>query len=87
MSFNPPAFHVDEQVTVLYSPERPEKAIIQGFFSIWGAVILLFGFSVVLAIVGACILLLPNSVASGSSVDISSTGSGDSSDAGSSSSC
>jgi hypothetical protein len=84
MSSNPPAFHVDEQVTVLYSPERPEKAIIQGFFSIWGAVILLFGFPVVFAIVGACILLFPNSVASGSSVDISSTGSGDSWDAASS---
>lgn len=87
MSSNPPAFHVDEQVKVLYSPGRPESAIIQGFFSIWGGVILLFGFSMVFAIVGACILLFPNSVASGSSVDISSTGSGDASDAGSSSSC
>jgi hypothetical protein len=33
-SSNLPAFHVDEQVTVLYSPGRPERAIVQGFFSI-----------------------------------------------------
>jgi len=87
VSSNPPAFHVDEQVTVLYSPGRPERAIVQGFFSIWGGVILLFGFSVAFAIVGACILLFPNSVASESSADSLSTRSGDSSGAGLSIGC
>jgi hypothetical protein len=38
LSSNPPAFQVDEQVTVLYSLGRPEKGIIQGLFSIWGGV-------------------------------------------------
>ena len=87
VSSNPPAFHVDEQVTVLYSPGRPERAIVQGVFSIWGGVILLFGLSVVFAIVGACILLFPNAVTSGSSGDSSGAGSGDSSGAGLSCGC
>jgi hypothetical protein len=83
LSSNPPAFHVDEQVTVLYSLGRPEKGIIQGFFSIWGGVILLSVFSVVFAVVGACILLFPNAGTSGSSSSVYVTGSCDSSDAGS----
>lgn len=71
-SSNPPAFHRGEQVTVLYSLKTPERAIIQGFFSIWGGVVLLFGLSVVFGIVGGCILLVPNAFASGSSNDPSS---------------
>jgi hypothetical protein len=86
-SSNPPAFHVDEQVTVLYSPGRPEEAIVQGFFWVWGGVILLSGFSVVFAIVGVCILLFPNSVTSGFSDDPSSAGSGDASGTGISQGC
>jgi Protein of unknown function (DUF3592) len=82
-SSNPPIFHMDEQVTVLYSPGRPERAMIQGLFPIWGGVISLFVFSIVFTIVGACILLFPDAVTSGSSGDPSSAGSGDPSSAGS----
>jgi hypothetical protein len=87
LSSNPPAFQVDEQVTVLYSPGRSEKAIVQGFFSVWGGVILLFCFFVVFGIVGGCILLFPNAATAGSCDDSVSVGSGGSSDAGTSSSC
>jgi Protein of unknown function (DUF3592) len=76
-SSNPPAFQVDDQVMVLYSPGRPEKAVVQGFFSIWGGVVLLLGFSIVFGIVGICILLFPNAVTSGSSDDSASAGSRD----------
>jgi hypothetical protein len=62
---HPSAFHAGEQVTVLYSPGRPEKVIVQNFFSIWGEVILLFGMFVAFAVVGACILLFPNAVTTG----------------------
>jgi len=35
-SSNPPAYARGEQVTVLYLPEAPHDARIQGFFSLWG---------------------------------------------------
>lgn len=44
---NPPSYHTGEQVEVLYRPERPDKARINGFFSLWGA-------SLILAIMGLC---------------------------------
>ncbi len=35
ISSKPPAFHVGEQVTVLYKPEKPEDAQIDGFVERW----------------------------------------------------
>jgi hypothetical protein len=74
LSSNPPAFHVDEQVTVLYSQGSPERARIKGFFSIWTVSIMLFGSSAIFAVVGVCSLLFSNPFASVSPVDPSSTG-------------
>jgi hypothetical protein len=47
-----PFFRVGEQVTVLYSPGRPESAEVQGFFWIWGGVIIAFSVSLGFAISG-----------------------------------
>jgi hypothetical protein len=35
-SSNPPAYNRGERVVVLYSPNTPESAKIDGFFSVWG---------------------------------------------------
>jgi Protein of unknown function (DUF3592) len=59
-SSNPAAFHVGEQVTVLYSPGRAETAALQGLFSIWGGVIVLSGIGIVFAFFGVCVLLCPD---------------------------
>jgi len=75
-SSNPPAFHVDEQVTVLYSPDWPQHARIQGLFSIWGGVIIVFAVSIAFAVFGACMLLFPNAIGSGYSGFGDASGSG-----------
>ena len=35
-SSNPPSYHINERVEVLYDPESPDYARINGFFSLWG---------------------------------------------------
>lgn len=40
-SSNPPSYSSGEAVTVLYQPLFPEQAKIKGFFSLWGAVMIL----------------------------------------------
>jgi hypothetical protein len=52
MYSKPPGFHVGEQVTVRYSPGRPERAEVQSFFRIWGAVIISFFLFVMFAMAG-----------------------------------
>jgi len=39
-SSNPPSYNIGENVDVLYLPSSPQTAKINGFFSIWGAVII-----------------------------------------------
>jgi len=38
----PPAFHVDEEVAVLYDPDDPRRAYIHTFMQFWGASFILF---------------------------------------------
>jgi hypothetical protein len=35
LSSYPPAYEVGEKVTILYDPDKPQKAKIEGFFSLW----------------------------------------------------
>ena len=40
---NPPQFHIDERVEVLYDPERPQDFRTTDWFSLWGGPVLGFG--------------------------------------------
>jgi hypothetical protein len=54
---NPPSYSKGEIVTVLYSELRPEKARIQGFFSLWGMPAIFGGLGAVFATIGFSIIL------------------------------
>lgn len=51
-SSNPPAYSQGEIVEVLYQESSPEKARINGFFSLWGAPVILGGLGFVFFLVG-----------------------------------
>ena len=51
-SSKPPAFEIGEIVEVLYAPKTPEKASINGFFSLWLGALILGGVGSVFAMVG-----------------------------------
>ncbi|QQR69684.1 MAG: DUF3592 domain-containing protein [Alphaproteobacteria bacterium] len=52
MSSNPPTYHRGEEVEVLYDPAYPEKAKINGFFSLWGLPVILGAFGCVPLLIG-----------------------------------
>jgi hypothetical protein len=54
---NPPAFKVDEAVSVLYDPENPRHAYIQSFGQFWGPPLFAFLFGAVFAGIPTGILL------------------------------
>jgi hypothetical protein len=54
---NPPAFQVDEAVTVLYDPEDPHDAYIQSLVQFWGGPLFAFLFGAVFAGIPSGILL------------------------------
>ena len=64
---DPPAFRVGERLMVLYSPDDPGAAMVQGFFSIWGGVSILSGICILFAAVGGGILLFPDKFGRGAS--------------------
>lgn len=49
---NPPSYTRGERVEVLYEPGEPEAARINGFFSLWGAAIIVGGLGLVFGLVG-----------------------------------
>jgi len=53
---NPPSYSQGEQVTVLYDPSSPEAAKINGFFSLWGAALIVGGIGSVFGLVGGGML-------------------------------
>jgi Protein of unknown function (DUF3592) len=55
-SANPPAYATGEQVEVLYLTEIPELAQINGFFSLWGAALILGCLGLVFTLVGGGII-------------------------------
>ena len=50
---NPPSYHVGEKVTVYYLKDDPEKAKLEGFFSLWGVSLILGGLGFIFFCVGA----------------------------------
>ncbi len=50
---NPPSYHVGEPVTVYYLKDKPEKAKLEGFFSLWGISLILGGLGFVFFAIGA----------------------------------
>jgi len=49
---NPPPYNWGEQVTVFYEPANPEGAMINGFFSLWGAALIIGVLGSVFGLVG-----------------------------------
>lgn len=56
-SSNPPAYSTGERVDVLYLPGEPERARINGFFSLWGGPMILGGIGAVLFVLGLAVQL------------------------------
>lgn len=55
---NPPSYSRGEQVEVLYLPDEPEKAKINGFFSLWGGPVILGILGGLFFLIGGGILLV-----------------------------
>ena len=49
---NPPSYHTEDEVEVIYNPKEPLDAKINTFFSLWLGVILLLGLGAIFTIVG-----------------------------------
>ncbi len=54
---NPPSYSKGETVEVFYKPENPNKAKINGYFSLWGATSILGGLGFVFFAIGGSMLL------------------------------
>jgi hypothetical protein len=55
---NPPAYAIGDQVRVLYDAARPERASLDGFFSLWGVALILGGIGALFTAVGGFLLAL-----------------------------
>ncbi|QDH79612.1 DUF3592 domain-containing protein [Echinicola soli] len=53
---SPPAYSKGENVTVLYPESNPNEAKIEGFFSLWGMVVIVGGIGMVFFLVGGGII-------------------------------
>ncbi len=49
---NPPAYGIGERVEVLYPAGKPERAVIHGFFSLWGFALIGGGMGLAFTIIG-----------------------------------
>ena len=58
-SSNPPAYDIGETVQVFYQPDSPAQARIDGFFSLWGATLIIGIVGGVFALIGAVLVLVP----------------------------
>jgi len=59
-SSNPPSYTKGEKVEVLYLPAQPQKAKINGFFALWGGVVILGGMGSVFLLIATGIILFLN---------------------------
>lgn len=59
LSSNPPAYEPGDRVAVLYNPERPLDARLDGFFSLWGGALVLGILGAVFGAGGAGMLAVP----------------------------
>lgn len=56
MGSSPPAYDVGERVTVLYDPQDPGDARLQGTFALWGVSLILGGMGAIFGTVGATLI-------------------------------
>lgn len=56
---NPPDYSRGERVEVLYVPAEPRQAKINGFFSLWGGVLIVGGLGTIFFLVGAALVVVP----------------------------
>jgi len=54
---NPPSYSRGESADILYVPSRPQDASINGFFSLWGAAVILGGIGAIFFLTGGLIIL------------------------------
>jgi hypothetical protein len=54
---NPPSYSKGEKVEVFYKPSDPQKAMINGFFSLWGGPLIVGGMGAVFFLIGGGIWL------------------------------
>jgi len=55
---NPPSYSRGEKVEVFYQPSKPQNAMINGFFSLWGGPLIVGGLGAVFFLVGGSILVV-----------------------------
>jgi len=55
---NPPSYSKGEQVEVFYKPSEPRNAKINGFFSLWGGLLIVGGLGAAFFLIGAGILVV-----------------------------
>ncbi|XHX80627.1 MAG: DUF3592 domain-containing protein [Stenomitos frigidus ULC029] len=58
-SSNPPSYAEGQTVEVLYLPDKPQQAEINGFFSLWGAPVILGSLGSIFFTIGASLLVVP----------------------------
>lgn len=70
---NPPGYSRGEEVRVLFAPGEPESARIDGFFSLWGAALIVGSIGGVFFLVGAGMFVVP-AIRNGSAEKLRKTG-------------
>ncbi|MCW9707889.1 DUF3592 domain-containing protein [Fodinibius salsisoli] len=58
-SSNPPSYSRGERVEVLYLLGEPRQAKINGFFSLWGGILIVGGLGLIFFLVGAALVIVP----------------------------
>ncbi|MEQ9546792.1 MAG: DUF3592 domain-containing protein [Marinobacter sp.] len=70
---NPPSYSRGEEVRVLFAPGEPGSARIDGFFSLWGAALIVGGIGAAFFMVGAGMFVVP-AIRNGSAEKLRKTG-------------
>lgn len=70
---NPPGYSRGEQVRVLFAPGEPESARIDGFFSLWGASLIVGGLGAAFFLSGTGMFVVP-AIRNGSAAKLRQTG-------------
>ncbi|AXS84779.1 DUF3592 domain-containing protein [Marinobacter sp. Arc7-DN-1] len=70
---NPPSYSPGETVRVLFTPDEPESARIDGFFSLWGATLIVGFLGGVFFLIGAGMFVVP-AVRNGGAAKLRETG-------------
>ena len=58
MSSSPPKYKIGDQVPLLYLMNKPDEAVVDSFLEKWLGVTMLFGFGIVLILIGLLFLML-----------------------------